>query len=115
MGDWEFTIAASDGYITIDTSFTLHVSVLTSIANLELSTVSVYPNPVHEKLTVKFDEPVSSNATLLLFDTFGKLIHQKNVERQVEYLDVKTLSKGLYILQVVEDSQIKITTKILID
>lgn len=115
LGDWEFTIAASDGYITIDTSFTLHVSVLTSISNLELSTISVYPNPAHEKLTVKFDKPVSSNATLLLFDTFGKLIRQKNVEGQMEYLDVKTLSKGLYIMQVVEDSQIKITTKILID
>lgn len=115
LGDWEFTIAASDGYITIDTSFTLHVSVLTSISNLELSTISVYPNPAHEKLTVKFDKPVSLNATLLLFDTFGKLIRQKNVEGQMEYLDVKILSKGLYILQVVEDSQIKITTKILID
>ncbi|MDX8339272.1 T9SS type A sorting domain-containing protein [Draconibacterium sp. IB214405] len=115
LGDWNINIFASDGNSTIDTVFSIHISVLTSVLELKLSTISVYPNPAHEKVSIKFQDPVSSKETLLIFDAFGKLILQKNIENQIEYLNVRGFSKGMYIIQVVENARIRKSTKVLIN
>ncbi len=68
----------------------------------ELNLVA-YPNPVSEKLTVKFNADKNVNYTLRLIDVTGRILLKDSQisllgENQIE-LNVKGLSTGIYILQ----------------
>jgi hypothetical protein len=59
--------------------------------------VSVYPNPATEMLYI---ECKLKNATLLINDVLGNKIKQLNVESELTSLDISSLSKGVYFLNI---------------
>ena len=82
----------------------------TQISEVELNnTISIYPNPCADKLTV------SINNTLIgepfkLFDASGKLVLKGLLKKQTEEINLSKLTKGVYTLLVGE----KLTKKIVI-
>jgi Secretion system C-terminal sorting domain len=77
-------------------------SVATQEAAEDLSRLAVFPNPTNGLLFLK-NEP----ETLRVFDLHGKTVVEKQGQK-LEYLDVSSLSSGLYILEMVADSQRKV-------
>jgi hypothetical protein len=71
------------------------------VSKLDQSGVSFYPNPVKSSLYI---DGLPQNATIKIFDNTGKLlVNKKNAGRVI---DVNTLSKGVYIIQVIEKNGI---------
>ena len=63
-------------------------------------TIKVYPNPANEKITFDFQRKLPEETIISLFDINGKQIIQDKFRNQnpVE-LDVRTLSKGIYMVK----------------
>lgn len=60
--------------------------------------ISVYPNPVKNDLHI--DLPIVTDLTINLFDIAGKLIMTKTLDDKSNTISLKTLSKGIYFLNV---------------
>jgi len=63
--------------------------------------VTVYPNPVNDRLNLKFDSipDFKNNITIRVVDSFGKTIIMKNVNNQDDlFLSVESLDSGLYFI-----------------
>jgi len=62
--------------------------------------ISVFPNPTSDMVTVKVDKEDISGIQYLLFDMHGKLITQKNLEGNETTVYVNQLATGFYFLKV---------------
>lgn len=66
------------------------------------NTISVFPNPVKDVITVSL--PMNQSAQIEVMDAFGKMLIAKNMTTQ--QLDVSSLPPGVYILRVKTKNQI---------
>ncbi len=62
--------------------------------------LSVYPNPVTDEFQI---HGIKGIATISVFDCNGKLLLNREVENN-EYVSVKSLPKGLYIVRIISNS-----------
>jgi len=75
-------------------------------ANISLS---VYPNPFSNQVTVKFNDAESfSGRSFLLYDVAGKLLMSQKITAQSTTISLTTLGAGMYILRVDGGSSKKI-------
>jgi len=59
-----------------------------------------YPNPVSNKLTIKFDHEVMSGAEIKIIDISGKLIIANSLQGLNHTLDMDKLQPGIYFIKV---------------
>ncbi len=76
------------------------------IDELDATTISAYPNPIADVLTVK-----GSSGVLILTDATGKIVGQKQ-HNQSSTLNVAELTKGVYFLTL-QNEEGKVTQKII--
>lgn len=86
----------------------IQVSNLTDVelADLQQSKVTVYPNPVKEKLIITGS---FENAQVQLFTSSGRQVYQSAKETKQAFVDVSGFENGVYILKV--NSQKDVVTK----
>jgi PKD repeat protein len=86
------------------------VSVTTGITENDLNTsVSIFPNPTNDILTVVFDEKVKGVANIELLDANGRLVATKSIQEAKSFtqvIDVNSLAKGIYQLRINNNSLI---------
>ena len=76
-----------------------------------LETLKLYPNPVHSEVTIQANASIQS---VVLFDMTGKeVMYVKDINKRYHSLNLEGLSKGLYKLQVKNESTV-INKKLLI-
>ncbi len=75
--------------------------IISSVQDLAYFSLAIYPNPATDLLILQSEEGLKSNLTLSLYDSTGKLILQKQVNRgtAVHSIDVSNFENGAYILQ----------------
>jgi hypothetical protein len=56
--------------------------------------IQIFPNPANENVTVKN----AANSRLRLFESTGKLVCDKNIEKSEEKIDVSSYAKGIYFM-----------------
>jgi hypothetical protein len=74
--------------------------------------MSVYPNPVKDKLTVKLDKK-AKNMIVYIYNIYGQIVDTEmynNTNKEVLYLN--SLSQGIYIVNIEVDGAILTTQKI---
>ena len=59
--------------------------------------ISIYPNPTNDKL---FIQGLSSSSKVLIYNVLGKLVLSQTISKEI---DVKQLSKGIYILKIIDE------------
>ncbi|WOD44624.1 leucine-rich repeat domain-containing protein [Hwangdonia lutea] len=69
---------------------------------LNRDNISVYPNPVTNKLVIK--NSFSGNLKLKVFNEVGQLVLKQDQNTLIVSLDVSTLSKGLYFLNIISEA-----------
>jgi|GEM_PF-6629610 len=74
------------------------------VAETDKFTVMASPNPAGETLKIMIYGTVGSNAHLKIMDVTGKLIKTLAVVQNEESIDLKNMSKGVYLIKY-EDSQ----------
>ena len=68
--------------------------------------MSLFPNPAHDKITVKVNNKIS-NPSVFIYDSNGKKIMTRQVNKKIFTLDIRDLQKGSYILQINGENGIK--------
>jgi hypothetical protein len=72
-----------------------------SASNAADLSVSVYPNPTADKITIAFNEVVTSKINLSIYDQLGKLVMGENRDGQAELsYSLASLSAGNYFIKV---------------
>jgi hypothetical protein len=94
----EFWIEAADLNIFID-DMVYNIVTLGLEKELLENSLSLFPNPVNNELTIKANAIEIQQA--ILYDILGKSIKQINVEN--EKIDLSLLNKGIYILKLETD------------
>ncbi len=80
-------------------------------------TVSVYPNPVRDRLTVALENYEGSNVRAILTNLSGQKVYAgtiENSDKNALSLDVSNLNQGIYILSIYAEGHSPITKRILI-
>ncbi len=69
----------------------------------QLRLVTTYPNPVRDRVTIRFVVPERQEATLRLYDTLGRRVRtvyaDESTGRQQQTIDLSGLSSGTYFLR----------------
>jgi hypothetical protein len=65
----------------------------------ELNSFSIYPNPTNDKL---FIQGLSSSSRVSIYNVLGKLVLSQTISKEI---DVKQLSKGVYILKIIDEQK----------
>ncbi len=90
-------------YITDDETEYQTSSDRSTLDYSESKDLSLYPNPCADKFSVKFDPTKSSIKQLSLFDITGNQVLTLNYPHTND-INVSSLTKGLYIVEVVDNS-----------
>jgi photosystem II stability/assembly factor-like uncharacterized protein len=78
------------------------------------TTVSIYPNPSSEKITVSFNERPSQFFTVVIADSLGKNIFSKSYQPDnTATINVASFSKGVYFLTITSQEK-RVTQKVII-
>ncbi len=86
------------------TNGTLTITPLTSVDVETFANISVYPNPVSDKLTVSMLEN-SGVTSYTLYSITGKIVTAGTVENGKASIDMSQLNSGLYFLNLVQDNK----------
>lgn len=102
--------AAQDVYVIVAGeddelgTFELRVSKeVTSIANLDNNSVSVFPNPTNGLLNIKMEDNAVVNYQI--FNINGQLV-QKGILKSVQQIDVKDLTNGFYTISIKQKNKV---------
>jgi len=77
--------------------------------NYSSKSVSAYPNPVKNYLTLKFEEPL--NGYIEVYNILGERVFHKNVSQTINNIDLSNILKGIYFIQIFDENEILLFTK----
>ena len=79
----------------------------TSVNELGMPSISVYPNPASNQLAIQLNEATESPLALHMYDAMGKTVMQASILLQQQFvsLDVAHLPVGFYVISVVGPKQ----------
>jgi hypothetical protein len=109
-GSLQFTIGESvtntltKGEKTITQGFNqpvVSVSIISEVKNLDFS-ITAYPNPATDILTIKVGKNNITGLQFLMFDLKGSLLLQKDIESSETVVSVELLQTGIYIMRINE-------------
>jgi hypothetical protein len=98
-----FSYVVFDGYsLSEPAQVFIFVDNVTSIAALlpealPENHISLFPNPARDRVTVSSGEVIDN---IILFDASGKMMLQKQVDRQELTLDLSGLTPGMYLIRI---------------
>ncbi|MBI3232713.1 MAG: T9SS type A sorting domain-containing protein [Bacteroidetes bacterium] len=101
-GTYQVKLWASNGNIydsAIQTVVVKDVIGFSTIQN-QSETIAIYPNPANDYIYIQSQN--SSNKTINLYDLSGKVIMSKQINKFTETIDLNSISKGIYIIQVLD-------------
>ena len=76
-------------------------------------TLTAFPNPTTDILTLQFDEFTNQNASFQLVDETGKIIQKKKISNVSTSLNLSNEASGIYYLSINSESQNIKTFKII--
>lgn len=76
--------------------------------NIVVANASVYPNPTTSGVLLKFTTGSLLNTLAKCYDAGGRLVQQKLITTQEQYLDLQRLSAGIYFLKLADGTMIGI-------
>lgn len=85
-----------NGEILDTCTFDVNVEEFMNVSDLDNSTVSVYPNPVKDILTISSDVEVQN---VFIYDLSGKQVYSEGVNNKHTQLNLSHLATGIYVLK----------------
>lgn len=89
------------------TTGTISISSTTGLDNLSSSELTIAPNPVKDKLEIKFSEP-QEDASFEIYSLGGNLILKQNITDLNTSIDMSGYASGMYIVKVFASGKVKI-------
>lgn len=92
-----------DSILHNDSRLTYYYDNIQGVEDVERNTLSIYPNPSSDVITVGFME--EGLATTNVFDARGRLVVSQTALGNKDVIDVKPLSAGTYFINVLQDGK----------
>jgi hypothetical protein len=70
------------------------------IDGVEAQTISLFPIPTTDVLTVSLQNVDVNNATIAIYSALGALVLEQNIDHKSSALDVSSLAKGVYVVKI---------------
>ncbi len=118
-GVYDVSLTVSDGVDSHTVTFEdyITVNICTSVKEINIEKISIYPNPNSGTFTVKLNEDFGENVTIKLLNSMSSVVFErKNTDVNSGFtidLDLSNLNKGLYFL-VIESYQGNTVQRIII-
>lgn len=93
-GDYTQNFTAANG---CDSIVTLHLNILSGISDINISEITIYPNPATDILNIISSEPISA---IEIVNVTGQVVRREDVNAQNAYINVGGLAKGMYVLKI---------------
>lgn len=121
-GDWTLSISDNgDSDFGTLNSWSLEVCVqnVTALSNesFELDNLSIYPNPSNGNFNVLFDNALTNNVGITVFDLSGRSVFKRSYETSSSFnqnINLGAVSAGMYLVNIVDGNR-TITKKIIVD
>lgn len=81
--------------------------------DFELSKIAVYPNPTNDLININLNNVLDGTTNFILYDIQGRNIIEKKSTNDIETIDVKNLTEGIYLLSI-SNGNIQTTRKIVV-
>ncbi len=112
-GDFNFTVDDGASNSAAAADFTITVNAVLSTSTVDTSSsISVYPNPVNDDVTVTIDNTISGNVTIEIISTVGQTVFTSSDSKAIDSseinLDLSALASGTYILRVSQGNHVGI-------
>ena len=104
-------------YVTVTNEFgctdldSIYVDIISGISHAFESQISIYPNPVDDKLIVKIDSKYSQTVRIELLGIDSKQIESRIVNGVAvinEYFDMNGFAPGIYLLRIEFENDLKL-------
>ena len=95
-------------------NFTTECSVTALSENQNKYSVTIYPNPATDQVSIDFGQTVAATS-VMLFDLTGKLVYSEtidNTDSQTHTINLSSLRKGLYLIRISND-RFSVTEKVI--
>lgn len=99
--DWKVNVA---GLTCVSPKVQVVVDVTTGITENSGGMISVYPNPAHDQLNIRFTQQ-PQDASVQLFDATGRSVKSEIVNNSTTYLTLEGCAPGVYQLQIMNEGQ----------
>jgi len=83
-----------------DTSSCFNVTVSGIDENILDNTFSIYPNPTKNQLIISFNEVIDNSYTISVKNSLGQVVNKFRPNEQRVNLDLSTLDKGVYFINI---------------
>jgi hypothetical protein len=112
MGVISVTVTDANGCEGTDDVFVDFLLGVTGISNIEVGTITMYPNPAHEVLNVELSNFVSTdNIAIKIINITGQMVIEKkydvNGNTIKKAIDITSLPTGTYFIEFMVGSQIE--------
>ncbi len=96
-------IAYKDGLKPSEVVSKAYTIIITTINEVDLNNISVYPNPFNNIINIKYDEIIDKPVIISVFNLNGELIKQHNILPEFGYLyvDMENYKPGLYLIRII--------------
>jgi hypothetical protein len=98
-------VAGAEQYlnsVTTNLANQITSNINTQIGTMNVDDVQIFPNPAADKLFIKFSS--ENPGELQLTNLNGQTILTKKLHSQLESLDVSNLTKGIYIIKIINNN-----------
>ncbi|MEM8521195.1 M43 family zinc metalloprotease [Flavobacterium sp. PL12] len=97
-------IVVSDARFEAEESTSFRIGTLSRNDSKELSSVTVYPNPVTSLLNINTENQLESPTSYTIFNLLGQIIKSKKLNpAENQQINVTSLSQGIYLLKLVKN------------
>ncbi|MEC4004597.1 T9SS type A sorting domain-containing protein [Flavobacterium sp. SUN052] len=85
-------------------------------AIFESNNLLLYPNPAHSSVQINLQNTSENLSSIIIYDVVGKNIKTiKNLTSNEMSIDVSDLSKGVYLVEIATETNLKVTKKLVIN
>ena len=103
IGAYHNNVIEADSYLSNESVLVSFAQVITGVNVLPtLSSISIYPNPVDNEFSVKFDQAGIAGLDYRIIDINGATLLKGSLDSPFDKIDVTTIPSGMYLLQVNE-------------
>lgn len=113
LGEHIFTIKASDGTETVETTVKLVITIKVGISDFEFASLKVYPNPTNGLVNIEFNSLPERETNVQVFNQLGQRILIQQAVNQNTKLDLSANPAGIYYITI-SSEKISRTEKIIL-
>jgi uncharacterized membrane protein YccF (DUF307 family) len=99
-----YTVSSSNICGVVTATVNQNVSPCAGLQELDLSNISIYPNPSTGIVNFDISSELAGNVSLEMYDAIGKLVVKEELTKEHTVLNISKLEEGIYIFKMIRNN-----------